>query len=310
MPPGGAGHDAPFPSSEQDAPRRRSRVASVRRLMTFRSMSAGTAEEAEDPAKPATTILRQEISSGTTQLERPTAGLLLSAISAGLDLGFGPALMAAVRAATTGDGLSVRVALSLAYSIGFVIVVLGRSELFTEHTTLAILPLLSRQTTLRKIGRLWLLVYTGNVIGGAVFAALVGSIGLHLGIFSAANLDAIAQRILEPGWRTMFASAIVAGWMMGLVSWLVTASRETISQIFSIVLLTGAIAFLRLHHCIAGTIEVLLSVFYGSTGAGGWLRFLVIASAGNAAGGTTFVALVKYGHVRFPGPHVVPDHRG
>ncbi len=265
-------------------------------------------QDTGDAAKPAATILRQEISSGTAQLERPATGLLLSSLSAGLDLGFGPAIMATMRGAAAGNGLTLRLALAFGYSIGFVIVVLGRSELFTEHTTLAVLPLLSHQTTLRKVARLWSIVYVGNLAGGVLFAALVGSVGRHLNLFTAANLDTIALTLTAAGPWTMFESAIVAGWMMGLVSWLVTAARDTMSQIILIVLLTGAIAFLRLHHCIAGSIEVVLSVFYGSTTAASALRFLIVATLGNVVGGTIFVALIKYGHVRFPGPRPSEHH--
>ena len=255
----------------------------------------------EEVAKPAATILRKEISSGTTQLERPTTGCFCPRCPQASTWTSVRRSWPRVRAATDGDGLAVRVWLAAAYSIGFMIVVFGRSELFTEHATLAILPFLSRQTTHRKIGRLWALVYAGNLVGGAAFAALVGTVGLHLGLFSAADIDTIASRLLSVDAPTMLAAAIVAGWIVGLVSWLVTAARDTINQVIFIILLTGAVAFLRLHHCIAGAIEILLAVFYGHAAVGGWLRFMAVATLGNVLGGAIFVALVKFGHVRFAG---------
>lgn len=50
---------------------------------------------------------------------------------------------------------------------------------------------------------------------------------------------------------------------MGLVSWLVTASRDSMAQILMILLVAGSIYFLHLHHSIAGSVEVLMGVFVG-----------------------------------------------
>jgi len=85
--------------------------------------------------------------------------------------------------------------------------------------------------------------------------------------------------------------------MMGLVSWLVTASRDTMAQILIILLVAGSIYFLGLHHSIAGSVEVLMGVFVAGVPFTDYLRFLGLAIVGNAVGGIVFVALVKYGHI-------------
>jgi len=90
---------------------------------------------------------------------------------------------------------------------------------------------------------------------------------------------------------------ILAGWLMGLLSWLVTASRDTISQIFFVWLVTTAIGLSHLHHVIAGTAEVLAGLFAGQGIT--WAdvgRFLFLVTLGNALGGIFFVALLKFGH--------------
>lgn len=219
-------------------------------------------------------------------------------------------MMAAVLAlSTTPEGMSTRLIVAVVYAIGFVIVILGRSELFTEHTTLAVFPLLSRQTTMTKLARLWALVYTGNLLGAVVFSAGAASLGLALGVFTGADLDLLASRLTGFGWPAVFGSAIAAGWMMGLVSWLVTAARDSIGQIAIIVLVTGSIGLLGLHHSIAGTVEVLLSVFGGTSTWAQFWRFLVLATLGNAVGGVVFVAVLKYGHVSQPGSDQGGDER-
>lgn len=265
-------------------------------------------DDASNPAdggeatKPAQTILRQEIEVGTEQLRRPTAGLLLSSLSAGLDIGFGPLMVATVMALSPVESLSVRLITALVYSIGFMIVILGRSELFTEHTTLAVLPLLSGQTSVRRVARLWGLVYTGNIIGAVVFAALAAPLGMGLGLFTAADVGRMSRGLTGHSHLVIFGSAIAAGWMMGLVSWLVTAARDTVGQIFIILLVAGSISFLHLHHSIAGSVEVLMGVFAAGVSLQEFLTFLAIATVGNAIGGIVLVAGLKFGHVTIPGP--------
>jgi formate-nitrite transporter family protein len=272
------------------------------------SKTATSKDSAPNPAdegeatKPASIILRQEIDLGTEQLARPAIGLFLSAMSAGLDVGFGPLLVATLLALMPVPTLASRAASALAYAIGFVIVILGRSELFTEHTTLAILPLLSRETSVAKVARLWGLVYAGNLVGVAIFAALAPLMGIGLGLFTHADLTQLSLTMTASTTWTIVGSGIAAGWMMGLVSWLVTAARETISQIMIIVLVAGSISFLRLHHSIAGSVEVLMGVFHGGVPAASFGRFLVLSTLGNAIGGIVLVAGLKYGHVTNPGP--------
>ncbi len=255
-----------------------------------------------EATKPAQTILRQEIALGSEQLQRPTAGLLLSALSAGLDIGFGPMMVATVIALSPVDSLGVQLVAALVYSIGFMIVILGRSELFTEHTTLAVLPLLSGQTSVRRVARLWGLVYCGNIVGAVLFAALAAPLGIALGLFTADDVGRMSRGLTDHGRLVILGSAIAAGWMMGLVSWLVTAARDTVGQVFIILLVAGSISFLHLHHSIAGSVEVLMGVFVGGVTVGEFLNFLVLATVGNAIGGIVLVAGLKFSHVTKPGP--------
>lgn len=125
--------------------------------------------DTEDAPKTSEDILSQQID---------------SALSVGLDLGFGPLLVVAVFTlvgGVYGEPLT-EILLANAYTIGFIFVVLGRTELFTEHTTLAVLPVLDRQASVTKLDRLWELVYAGNIVGGIVFATVAIAIGPEFGI--------------------------------------------------------------------------------------------------------------------------------
>lgn len=259
------------------------------------------AEKEHEPQKSYETILEQEIRTGQTELDRSAKGLLLSGLSAGLDVSFSLLLMATVTTLTEGrlPHPVVEILVANAYAAGFLFVVLGRSELFTEHTTLAVLPVLDGRSSVGRLARLWGLVYAANLTGAAAFAAAAALIGPALHIAEPRTFGKIASGLVEhPSW-VILASAVLAGWLMGLLSWLVAASRDTIGQIVLVWLVAATIGLLHLHHVVVGTAEVLAGVFSG-LGATfpDFLRFLGLATVGNALGGVLFVALIKYGHAR------------
>ena len=264
----------------------------------------GEEEKSEEPQKGYETILEQEIQTGLTELERPTPALFLSGLSAGLDVSLSLLLMAAMRNLTEESMPPVvsEILVANMYSVGFLFVILGRSELFTEHTTLAVLPVLDRRASFRQLGRLWGVIYIANFIGAASFAAFAAFIGPHLGIAKPAIFgDIAADLVRHPSW-VILASGILAGWMMGLLSWLVAAARDTISQVAVVWLVTFSIGILHLHHCIEGTTEILAGVFSGQGATlADFGRFLLWATLGNVVGGFVFVALIKYGHAHSHG---------
>jgi formate-nitrite transporter family protein len=258
-------------------------------------------EKSEEPQKGYETILEQEIEAGVTELERPPASLFLSGLSAGLDVSFSLLVIAVVTHLAEGQFSPAveRLLLANAYSVGFLFVVLGRSELFTEHTTLAVLPVLDRRASLAQLGRLWVVVYVANLLGALVFAAFFSFVAPSLGIAEPRTFGHIASEIVSHSWWVILLSGVLAGWLMGLLSWLVAAARDTISQIFMVWLVTFVIGLAHLHHSIAGSAEVLAGVFSGrGATAGDFLRFLSASTLGNAVGGIVFVAVIKYGHVR------------
>lgn len=255
----------------------------------------------EEPQKSYDTILEQEVTSAEEEMDRPALALLLSGLTAGLDLGFGPLTMV-VLAATLEPVVSkptLHVLMANAYAIGFIFVVLGRSALFTEHTTSAMLPVLTKRSSVGKLFRLWALVFVGNTIGCVLFSAFAVTLIPSLVDGSATQFAELAHRTVNhPSW-VMFLSAIMAGWIMGLVSWLVVASRESINQLVCVWLATTVIGLAGFHHSVAGTVEVLAGVMLGQGATfTDYLRFLALAVPGNAIGGTVFVAILKWGHIQ------------
>jgi formate/nitrite transporter FocA (FNT family) len=264
-------------------------------------------EDQSEAKKPYRQILKEEVSAGKRELRRPAVSLLLSAFSGGLDVGFSLLLMAVMK---TVAALSLNPAVSdllvaFVYPIGILFVVLGRSELFTEHTSLAVLPMLNREASIGTVMRLWGLVYAGNIVGAAMFAGLVAHAGPLLKIVDPKVFGEIALRLVDHPPSAIFFGGVLAGWLMGLLSWLVTASRDTISQIFIVWIIAFVIGFGHLQHPIVGSVEVLAAVFsHQGVTFNDWGRFLLWSTIGSAIGGTVFVALLKFSHVVLDSPSV------
>jgi formate/nitrite transporter FocA (FNT family) len=179
------------------------------------------------------------------------------------------------------------------------VVILGRSELLTEQTSLAVLPVLSGQASVAGLLRLWVIVFSSNILGAAAFAGLVAYIGPSLGVIDGEVFTQIAQGLVHHPPQVILISGILAGWLMGLLSWLVAAGRDTISQIVIVWLVTTAIGLGHLHHSIVGSVEVLAGVFTSSqTSFADFGYFLLWTTLGNAIGGPFFLALLKYTHAR------------
>lgn len=263
--------------------------------MNGQQRRAGAADDV--PLKSYQTILEQEIVQADEELGRPAKGLLVSGLLAGIGVGVSGFLVAVADTLSFGVLAEPVHALLLAnaFTVGFIIVVLGRTDLFTEYTTIAILPVLTGEAPVHKLVRLWSFVYAANLVGAAAFSAFTAFIAPGLGSVATESLGRIAAPLLAPSLTVILFSSLVAGWLMGLLSWLVTAGRDTISQIFFVWLVTFTIGLGGLHHSITGSAEVLAAVFVGAgVSLSDFGRFLVLTTLGNAAGGIVFAVLIRY----------------
>ncbi|WP_440453721.1 formate/nitrite transporter family protein [Psychrobacter sp. ASPA161_9] len=241
-------------------------------------------------------ILVEQVIDAKETFNRSLGSLFTSAFTAGLEIGI--SLFVILSAfALLNEVIPSHYAIvlaSLLYPIGFIIVVIGQSLLFTEQTSLLSLPVLNKIEPLHKLLRLWGIVIAGNIVGGCIFAALMIGLGLNMDLFSVSDIDAYAEHVLGFKWWVIFGSAVLAGWMMGVAAWLVTSARDTISRIVLVTLITGSIGFLGLHHSIVGNIEVFSALLYGNTvSLWRYLIFLVVVLVGNTVGGVVFVAVLK-----------------
>jgi formate/nitrite transporter FocA (FNT family) len=244
--------------------------------------------------------LDHAIEEGMEQMERPALSLFLSSIAGGLIVGFSAMAVAVVLTATHNlelDETVARLLTAFVYPLGFVVCVLGGAQLFTEHTATALYPVLDRKANVAKLVRLWGLVIVGNLIGAFLCA------GLHC---AACEVVHAREGYLEIGHHltrfsnsSLLVSAIMAGWLMALGAWLVGTSSLTMGQIAVIYIATFLIGVGGLHHSIAGSVEMFTAMFlFEEFTLSMAVNFIAVALTGNLIGGSFFVALLNYGHIR------------
>ncbi len=238
-------------------------------------------------------VVRQE---GEIELRRPLVSLWWSGVSAGIAM-FSSVLARGVLHEHLPDERWKPLIEGFGYCFGFLIVVLGRLQLFTENTITAVLPLLADWSgaQLARTLRLWAVVLAANVVGTSLTAALVIWTGMLPEVYVAAMLD-VAGHFVANSPLEAFLYGIPAGFLIAAIVW-VTPNAE--SAKFSIVVwLTYLIGIAGLTHVVVGSAEVALLLVQGSIGVGEAFGVLAPTLAGNVVGGTGLFALLAYAQIK------------
>ncbi len=244
-------------------------------------------------------VLEKAIDEGLEQHRRTNISLLLSSISAGLILGF--AVMCVSLTSQIFDSSSEfvynRLAMALVYPLGFIICIMSGTQLFTEHTATAVYPVLEKKASITSLFRLWGIVVFGNILGTLISSYLIYSTNSVI-LAKAGTVD-IFNHFIDFSFSEIFLSGILAGWLMAQGGWLLLATTSTSAQIFCIYIVTFIIGLGGLHHSIAGSAEIFGGLFF-SPNADMMKSICAICAAvfGNVVGGSFFVAILNYSHIR------------
>lgn len=264
-------------------------------------MKSKSVKEALTKPKDAHEILSQITDEALIQYKRKQTSLLLSAFSAGLEISFSVLLMGVVYTLFSKQvsAPAMHTLMAICYPLGFLFVILGKSELFTEHTTVAVLPVLTRQVPFSSLMKVWGIVLTGNLTGVILFSLMLSVLPVNMDIIDPEAYHHIAERMLKYDWYNIAGSSILAGWLMGLLGWLITSAGDTISRIFIVIVVTFVIGIAGLHHSIVGTSEIVTgAIIFPDITYQEFFKFLVLAVAGNILGGAIFVAALKKSYTR------------
>ena len=233
---------------------------------------------------------------GEEELARPNAALAWSALAAGLSMGISFIAEAMLKAHLPNQPW-VPLLSCFGYSVGFLVIVLGRQQLFTENTLTVILPLMQHRNgrTLIRVLQLWTVVLSANLVGTCLFAACVGKITLFDPTVVRA-LNAIGAAHLGSSFGIIFVRAIFAGWLIALMVWLLPGAES--ARVSIIIILTALVGLGGFNHIVAGSTTVFYMVItHSATWSEYFLRFFLPTLLGNIVGGVTLVAALGHAQV-------------
>lgn len=235
---------------------------------------------------------------GRTELSRPTASLIWSGLAAGLCIGFS-VLGESIFRAYLPDAPWRHLLENLGYSLGFLLVILGRMQLFTENTITTVLPLMTDPSTKMgwAVARLWTIVLAANIVGcfiGAAFLAWTPAVPPEV---LAAMTELSHHATSAPAFEAFF-KAIPAGILIAALVWMLSAGDHG-GGFWVILTFTWLIAAGDFAHIVAGSVEMAFLILSGGLGVGpAVLGFFLPVLAGNVVGGTVVFTLLAWGQVK------------
>jgi formate-nitrite transporter family protein len=272
--------------------KRKSTKSSSRNGITQREVS-----DVRELSAPRTPVIYEVVRRlGEEEMARPVTSLWWSGVAGGISISFSLLAQAILESSLPEADWRVLVS-SLGYAIGFLIVILGRQQLFTESTITVVLPVLKNVTrdNLWRMGRLWAIVLLAN-LAGTLFAALFCSFTPVVPDKVFEGMMAISRHLLEFGWWDMLFRGVTSGFLMAALVWMIPSAEAL--KFHAIVVITWLIAVGGFTHIVAGSMEAWLLILSGDWSPAWMLwAFMVPVLIGNMIGGTALFAMISYAQV-------------
>jgi formate-nitrite transporter family protein len=280
-----------------DEPRAGEETSTFSAADKLRNSSAADRKAVEQQSRPNAVLIHETIrAEGESELEREVHALLLSGFAAGLSMGLSLVTEGLLRTHLP-DAPWRELVTHLGYTVGFLVVVLGRQQLFTENTLTPILPLLHHRNgaTLGRVLRLWAAVLVANVVATWLIAAAIAHTEVFTPEAKTAFLEISRKTIAHPFWTTVL-KAVFAGWLIALMVWLLPAAESARPMVILIV--TYVVALGEFAHIIAGSVDAFYLVASGAASYADYAwKFFAPTLLGNVVGGVALVAVLNYGQV-------------
>ncbi|CAA9227151.1 MAG: Formate efflux transporter (TC 2.A.44 family) [uncultured Actinomycetospora sp.] len=227
------------------------------------------------------------VTEGAPRLHRAWPDLLATGVVAGIEVTFGLVALLLVTEATGSVLLG-----ALAFSFGFVALLLGRSELFTEGFLVPVTVAAAGRARPRDVARFWFGSAAGNLLGGFVltWVAVQALEALHeRGV-------AMATVYVDHGFtREAFCLAVLAGAGITMMTRMHNGTDSMPVRVFVSVFAAFLLTGLGLVHVILDTLLIFFALHTGGApfGYGDLGGFFVFALLGNVVGGVGLVTLLR-----------------
>ena len=260
-------------------------------------ITAREVEDIEERSSPRTPVIYEIVRRlGDEEMARPITSLWWSGVAAGLSISFSLLAQAIIQTHLSPSPWRPLIT-DFGYSIGFVMVVMSRQQLFTESTITAVLPVMAELNlaNLAKLTRMWVIVLLANFFG-TLFAALFCSFAPVLTPELYQGMLEISRHIIGHGFGEMFFRGVAAGFLIAAMVWLIPGAEG--AQFYVIVMMTWLISAGSFMHIVAGSMEGFMLVLSGALPWHSMITdFVLPVLAGNIVGGTALFALIAYAQV-------------
>lgn len=261
------------------------------------SAAEATQQQLDRPT--ADQIYEQVSRNARRELARPPMALAISGLAGGITMGL-TALGVSMAVGALGPSVTSRFIAMIFYPLGFIAVILGRAQLFTENTLYPVALMLAERRHGWKTARLWTIVLISNLVGALLFAVLATRSGGLRPEYVTAMVVFGREAVNVPASH-IFWSAVIAGWIIALVAWLVSGSHSITGSVMLIWLLTFIVGLGRFAHCIASSAEIFAAVLERQVSTAQYFAWLWPAVLGNISGGVMIVTLLEYGQTKGAG---------
>lgn len=235
---------------------------------------------------------------GEEELERPGVSLAWSGLAAGMAMGFSVIAEASLHARLPADNDWASVVADAGYTLGFIVVVMSRLQLFTENTVTPVMPMCWKPSMWQftRLLRIWGIVLSTNLLGAILFAAFVMKTGATSEEVRH-EIMALGRHAADGNFIDTVTKGIGAGFLIAAMTWIIAGAAS--SRLLIVGIITYAVAICEFSHVVAGTAEMAALVFGGAMGVPeAALGFVLPALLGNMIGGTGLFALIAYGQIR------------
>jgi formate/nitrite transporter FocA (FNT family) len=239
-------------------------------------------------------IFDRAVEEGNRRLRQSTLELLSTSFIAGFTVVFGVAALGIVHAAVEpAFGEAAGVAGSLAFAPALVFLVVGRTELFNENFFDPAAAAFEADDSwlVRPLVRLWVLTLVFNFVGAGALAAFVAVEGAIPHGATAALVD-VAEHLVGRSTAAVFASAVVGGALVSLLSFMLEAA-DTAGARISLAFMVGFLLSLGpFDHVVVTVLHVFFGMLLGgAVGYAALAEVLAVSVAGNLLGGLGLVTL-------------------
>ncbi len=249
--------------------------------------------------KEASEIFKASVEVGQARLQRSWLEMSMSGLIAGMNVTFGIIASSYVAGATApfvGANIS-KIFGALFFPIGFVFLMIGKSELFTENFLVPVTAVIAKRGKITNLLKLWSLTLIGNMAGIFIFALVIASsLNQLVPSFVVSHIHSVANSYMSKSPFVMVLSAIFAGWLITLMTWLLIASSGTFARIV-IIWIVGFLIFLNsFSHIVVASSDILIAINTGShISYLPWLYpYVPLTIIGNMIGGLFFVTILQY----------------